>query len=506
MRSRSRFSYAAAVALLVPAIWSAGTAQSRPSANPTLVVAFTTAPDTLDPQKSSLNQTWPAWQLSYECLLRATADGKVIPLLASGYKVNADATVYDFTLRQGVRFHNGARLTPADVVYTFDRLRTSGIPYAQNRFPTLTSVARLTANSVRFTLSKPDPGFLLNMGDPFTVGCAILSQKAGQTKDLTTTMVGTGPFAMVSYAPTRELLVKRFDKYWGAKAKVGNIRVTYTPEASSQLVALLSGKADLIFPDPSIVRPLKGASKTVKIGSVIAATTLRVEMSTAKAPLNDVDVRRAIELAIDRPAAIRGAYLGYGAPASHIPTGYAWSPPLKSEYAGKHDVAAAKRLLTQAGFPNGISTSYMYIAGFSPASDRFAQVLQSQLGEAGIKLTLEPVDTPTYLNRLGKADYGLAFNQYPYFSDPLLYVSPRPARNGTVPGQIQALVNQARAATKNADYLTAIRDLSLNEDDQGFPNLVVASPTQFVAYRRNVSNVKVDFSVSWLFLTKVTKL
>src|SRR4051812_21735862 len=180
MRSRIRFSYAAAVVLVVPAIWLTGTAQSRPNANPTLVVAFTTAPDTLDPQKSALNQTWPAWQFSYECLLRATADGKLNPLLATSYKVNADATVYDFTLRPGVRFHDGSRLTPADVVYTFDRLRTSGIPYAQNRFPTLTSVTALTANSVRFTLSKADPGFLLNMGDPFAVGCAILSQKAGQ--------------------------------------------------------------------------------------------------------------------------------------------------------------------------------------------------------------------------------------------------------------------------------------------------------------------------------------
>ncbi len=493
-----------AVALLVPTIWLAGTAQSQSVAAGSLVIAATTAPDTLDPQKSALNQTWPTWQLSYECLLRANADGKISPLLASSYVVNDATTVYDFTLRDGVRFHDGQLLKPSDVVYTFDRLRSQGIPYAQNRFPTLQSVTALTAKSVRFTLSKPDPGFLLNMGDPFAVGCAILSQKAGQ-KDLTLQMVGTGPFAMVSYAPTRELQMKRFDRYWGVQAKLAKLRIAYTPEASAQLVALLSGKADLIFPDPSIVRALKGASKTIKIGSVIAATTLRVEMSTAKAPLNDVNVRRAIELAIDKPAAIRGAYLGYGAPASHIPSGYGWAPPLKSYlYSGKNDTAAAKKLLAQAGYPSGFSTSYMYIAAFSPASDRFAQVLKSQLAAVGIDLTLQPVDTPTFLARLGKADYGLAFNQYPYFSDPLLYVSPRPGRNGPVPGGVQQMVDKARAATTNAQYLQIIRDLSLVEDELGFPNLVVASPTQFVAYRRNVSNVKIDFSVSWLFLTKVT--
>ena len=329
-----------AIALLVPAVWLAGTAQSQSVAAGSLVIAATTPPDTLDPQKSALNQTWPAWQLSYECLLRATADGKISPLLASKYVVNDARTVYDFTLRQGVRFHDGQLLKPTDVVYTFDRLRTQGIPYAQNRFPTLQSVSPLTARSVRFTLSRPDPGFLLNMGDPFAVGCAILSQKAGQSSDLTTTMVGTGPFAVVSVrADARVADEAASIVTGGSKRSSPSSGVAYTPEASAQLVALLSGKADLIFPDPSIVRALKGANKTVKIGSVIAATTLRVEMSAAKAPFNDVEVRRAIELAIDKPAAIRGAYLGYGAPASHIPRGYAWGPALRSyAYTGKSDM------------------------------------------------------------------------------------------------------------------------------------------------------------------------
>ena len=504
--SRTRFAYLAVASLVVAAICLAPAAQARPSADSTtLVVSFGIAPDTLDPQKSPLNQTWPAWQLSYECLLKATADGKINPQLAASYKVDAAGLNYDFTLRPGVKFHDGSVLTSADVVYTFNRLHTSGIPYAQNRFPTLTSVTAQGPRVARFTLSKPDPGFLLNMGDPFTVACAILSQK-GQSKDLTTTMDGTGPFAVTSYAPTRQLKLKRWDQYWGNKANVANLEVDYTPEASAQLVALLAGKADLIFPDPSIVRPLKGASKTIKLGSVIAATTLRVEFSASTAPFNNVNVRRAVELAIDRPAAIRGTYLGYGGPAAHIPTGYPWAPPLKAyKYIGKHDIAAAKQLLTQAGYPNGFKTSYMYIAGNSPASDRFAQVLKSQLADVGIDLSLDPVDTPTYLARLGKADYGLAFNQYPYFSDPLLYVNPRPSRNGPVPDAVQALVDKARGSAKNADYLQAIRDLSITEDDQGFPNLVVASPTQFVAYRRNVSNVKLDFSISWLFLTKVIK-
>ena len=342
--SRTRFAYLAVASLFVAAIWLAPAAQSRPSAaSSTLVVSFTTAPDTLDPQKSPLNQTWPAWQLSYECLLKATADGKIQPQLATSYKSDAAGLNYDFTLRPGVRFHNGALMTSADVVYTFDRLKTSGIPYAQNRFPTLTSVTAQGPRAVRFTLSKADPGFLLNMGDPFTVACAILSRKAGAVEGSHHRDGRHGAVRDGVVRADASAEGEAFDKYWGTKANVANIQVDYTPEASAQLVALLAGKADLIFPDPSIVRPLKGASKTIKIGSVIAATTLRVEFSAAKAPFNNVNVRRAVELAIDRPEAIRGAYLGYGSPAAHIPTGYPWAPALKSyKYIGKHDVAASE--------------------------------------------------------------------------------------------------------------------------------------------------------------------
>lgn len=494
----------AVLVLACSVAWLAGTAASRTAASSTLVVAATTAPDTLDPQKSALNQTWPTWQLSYECLVRATSSGKVIPWLASSYTENAAGTVYDFTLRKGVHFQNGELLTASDVVYTFQRLRQQGIPYAQNRFPTLASVTALSSSKVRFTLSSPQPGFLLNMGDPFAVACAILSKKAA-SDNLASQMVGTGPFSMVSYAPSSQLVMKRFAGYWGKKAKVANLKILYMPDTAAQLVALSSGKVDLIFPDPSIVKALQ-SSNQIKLGSVIAATTLRVEMSAASKPLSDPAVRRAIELAINKRAAVAGAYLGYGAPATYLPHGYNWAPAATAyTYSGKYDIAQAKQLLASAGYPDGFTTTYLYIAGFSPAADRFAQVLQSQLAAIGVKLTLEGVDTPTFLSKLGSANYGLAFNQYPYFSDPSLYVSPRPNRNGPVPAQIQQLMNAVTSSKTSAQYLHAISSLAVAEDNLGFPNFVVASPTQFVAYRRaTVHNVKIDFTAGWLFLANVT--
>jgi len=492
-----------AVACVLVVASPAGSASSRAADSSTLIVAATTAPDTLDPQKSPLNQTWPYWQLSYECLVKATPSGKVLPALASSYTVNPAGTVYDFNLRPGVKFHNGATLTASDVVYSFTRLHDSGIPYAQNRFPTLQSVVAISPSKVEFTLSSPQPGFILNMGDPFTVACAILSQKAAAS-NLASTMVGTGPFSLVSYTPNHDLTFKRFDNYWGQKAAVANLKILIVPDPSSQIVALTSGKVGLIFPDPSIVKALQISNK-IKLGSVIAATNLRVEFSAAAAPFNNTDVRRAVELAIDKKGAVLGSYLGYGAPATYIPASYAWGPPASAyAYDGKLNIAQAKQLLTNAGYPNGFSTSYIYTTNI-PAGVRFAQVLQSQLAAIGIKVSLEPLDTPTFLSRLGTADYGLAANQYPFFADPSLYLTPRPNRNGPVPANIQQLVSALATTTTTQQYTTALSALAIAEDDAAFPNFSVASPTQFVAYQRaNVHNVKIDFTAGWLFLVNVS--
>ena len=504
MRSMKRLTLVPIVCLAACAWLVGSSAASAPSGNSTLVVAATTAPDTLDPQQSPLNQTWPYWQLSYECLLRTLPSGQVLPWLAKSYTVNSTGTVYTFTLRSGVTFQNGEPLTSADVVYTFNLLKSNGIPYAINRFPTLQSVTAVSPSVVQFNLSAPQPGFLLNMGDPFTVACAILSQKAGPT-NLSSQMVGTGPFQLVSYSPNHQLIYKRYDSYWGRKAKVANLTIDILPDPAGQLVAISSGKADLIFPDPSIVKAIQSEASRVKLGSVISATNLRVEFSSAQPPFDNVLVRRAVELAINKPAAIIGTYLGYGAPAGYIPAGYPWgAKPSTYAYGGKYNVAMAKSLLAQAGYPNGFTTNYIYTTNL-PSAQRWAQVLQSELAAIGITLNLQPLDTPTYLSLLGAANYGLAFNQYPFFADPELYVTPRAGRNGPAPPVITQDVAALSQATSLQAYFQAIDNLAVAEDDQAWPNFSIASPTQFVAYQRaTVHHVKIDFTAGWLFLENVT--
>jgi ABC-type transport system substrate-binding protein len=342
------------------------------------------------------------------------------------------------------------------------------------------------------------------MADPFTVGCAIMSQKA-DSKNLATTMVGTGPFSVVSYTPLQKLVVKRFANYWGPKPKLANISIVYMPDPSAQLVALTSGRVDMIFPDASLVKALQLSNK-IKLGSVIGAYRTGFDFNVTSGPLSDVNVRRAIELAIDKKAAVAGTDLGYGAASTFFPKPYKWAPPASAyAYVGKHDITEAKRLMAVAGYPNGFKTTYISWAGLSPRTDRFAQVLKSQLAVIGVDLQIDAIDTTTFLSRLSRADFGLALTNYVYYSDPLQYIRPRPGRNGPIPAGIQQLVNAAQAANSPADYLQAIKALAVAEDAVGFPSVPVCSPTQFVAYQAaKVHGVKIDFSGSWLFLMNVS--
>ncbi len=159
----------------------------------TLVVAEDVVPQTFDPTQSSQIRTWYMWQLVYEGLVRADVSGKILPVLATSWTVDKPQTTFDFTLRDGVKFSDGSPVTADDVVFSFQRLNEKGLPYAKDRFKTLESVTKLDDKRVRFKLKQPDAGFLLNLGSPFVVGSAILSQKWAQTHDPKREMMGTGP-------------------------------------------------------------------------------------------------------------------------------------------------------------------------------------------------------------------------------------------------------------------------------------------------------------------------
>ena len=458
-----------------------------------VTVAEPTPPDTFDPIAHSDFNNWFAWQLAYETLVVVQPDGRVAPMLATSWKVSPDGLTYVFTLRRGVKFHNGSPLTADDVAFTFERLAQKGIPYAKARFPNVASVTAVDPGTVQVSLKKPDSSFLNNLGDPFVVAGAILSRQAAQAADPATKMIGTGPFRMVSYVPGSELTLERNPDYWRPGVpRADRLVIRYIPEAQTAVAALLSGSVGLAYPTPATVVALKRVTglRVVTVGS---ASTFQINMGSVRPPLDNVNVRRAIALSIDRPAVVKLAMLGEATPTGPFPPGHPWAVPLGQQPHYQRDVAKAKQLLTQAGYASGVDLTFMWPT-LGDTWPRIAQVLQSQLAESGIRIKLQQLETNVWLDRLVKANYDLTMTNAPYFSDPSLYIVPRAGRQGPTPAELQTLLDRATQASYG--QLPGIyRQIQLTEATLVYPFTGVVAENKWVAYLpRQVEGVTFDFT------------
>lgn len=492
------FRLAGALALGILASTAGYAQQAKP-----LVVAEDVVPQTFDPTQSSQIRTWYAWQLVYEGLVRADAGGKIEPVLATKWTVDAAQTTYEFTLRDGVKFADGTPLVADDVVFSFQRLAEKGLPYAKDRFKSVESVSKVDDKHVRFKLKQPDAGFLLNVGSPFVVGSGILSQKWAQSHDPKREMMGTGPFKFVSYAPNQQLILKRNEFYWNkdGAAKVADLVIRYMPEQSAQIAALKSGQIDLMFPSAESRLQLKGDASVATV-QVNSTNTVRLNVNTNRPPFDNADVRRAISLAIDRAAVAQGAFLGEAEPSAQVPPSYSWGPKMNTMKYHRYDVAQAKALLAKAGHPNGFEVNLNHLAGYATYLDRFAELLKTQLAQVGIKVNIQANQNAVWLDKQNRADYELMDNEYAYQADPLFYLMPRPGRQGPTPPEMAALIAKAQSGSAD-EYLGQLAKIAQMQDDLVFPDITIAARHAWVSYSPRVSGVKPDATLSRTFLASV---
>ena len=480
-----------------------GAAHAQAPGIQTLVVAEDVVPQTFDPTQSSQIRTWYAWQLVYEGLVRANADGKIEPVLATRWTIDPAMTTYEFTLRDGVTFSDGSPLAADDVVASFQRLVQGGLPYAKDRFKHLDAVTKVNDRTVRFKLKQPDAGFLLNLGSPFVVGSAILSAKWLQANDPKLAMMGTGPFKMVSYQPNTQLVLQRNDAYWNKEgaAGVSNLTIRYMPEQSAQIAALRSGQVDLMFPSAESRLQLRSVPGITTV-AVSSTNTVRLNINTGRPPFDNVDFRRAMSLALNRAEIVQGAFLGEAVASAQVPPSYSWSPKLSELKYQKHDLAQAKALLAKAGFPNGVDITLNHLAGYATYLDRFAEVLKSQLGQAGIRVTIQANQNAVWLDKQNRADYEIMDNEYAYQADPLFYLMPRPGRQGPTPPEMAELVARSQTG-KEEDYTASLRRLAIMQDDLIYPDISVVARNAWVSHSAKVASAKPDSTLSRTFLAGV---
>lgn len=364
----------------------------------------------------------PVFTTVYETLAWTTPSGEVLPRLATDWTISEDKRTYTFNLRRGVTFHNGEPFTAQDVVYSVNRAVSQGIPMVQQRAQNLESVTAADDYTVVYQLINPDTAFLFNIADTTGLGfSSILTQSAPAHG---TTPVGTGPFTFVSYVPGSELVLDVNRDYWDSSVlpDYDRLRVRIIKEDATMAAALRSGEVSLIHPTATATaRTLRGDDDFTIVD--IPSRTFWIHASRVGAT-RDEAVVKALWLSMDRQALADVAFLGEARPWStaHPLVEYALGPDELPNY--QRDVEEAKRVLAEAGYEDGVELEFIYPTR-APYEDVFFEVLQASWAEAGIDVTLNPVEQAVWIPRLINADYDLSSTDQGWYSNPYRYVLPR---------------------------------------------------------------------------------
>jgi peptide/nickel transport system substrate-binding protein len=392
----------------------------------------------IDDSSSYVDSSLPV----FEGLVRFENKTQIVPLLATGW-TNPDSSTWVFNLRSDVKFHNGRTMTPDDVKLSFDAAKKSTLgPIYAN---TIKSVTVTGANQVTIKTDGPDATLLRKL-----TGYFVYDTKSGKTNDA---INGTGPFTVkpgTTPAPkTLELVA--FDQYWGGRPHVRSLSFIGLDDYDHEK-AYGDNKADIMttFADsPTAVGTRKYSEQKLDQSSVFMMPLNTLRPGT---PLAKLQVRQAIQLALD-PVAIAKVRSTAAIPAAQIvPSSIPGYDPSITRPA--RDVAQAKTLLTQAGYPNGTSFTLSY---FMP-SQATAVEIQKELSDAGIKLLLDPQTDPQTLitkSQTGKTDSFIETYTSDYFdgSDVLSNFDNTPNYKNQTVVDLVAKANSTLDTTKRLGYL-----------------------------------------------------
>lgn len=359
--------------------------------------------------------------------------GRIIPSLASRWQTSPDGRTVTFWLRPDVNFqttpwfHPSRKLNADDVVFSFERMLNPANPWyktAQSGYPHATamqlpkliaSVRALNPEMVQFTLREADATFLstLSMGfaSIYSAQYADKLLRAGRTQDLNSRPVGTGPFVFKSYTKDSLIRFAANPSWFGGAPKISQLIYAITPSPTVRLQKLRAGECQIaLSPTPQDVASAK-REPALRVLSAPAFMTAFVAMNTQKKPFDSPLVRQAINLAFDRASYMHSVFYGQ-AIAAVLPY-----PPSIWGYASQirpwpHDVTAARKLLADAGYPKGFSTTlWVRPTGsmLNPNPQAGATLLQADLASIGIQANIETIEWGELIRRSKAGEHQMLF-------------------------------------------------------------------------------------------------
>ena len=367
------------------------------TAKDTLVIAQGADAKSLDPHASNDNPSSRIRIQIFDRLMDLDDNGVPQPMLAESWERPDDTTII-FHLRKGVKFHNGDEMKASDVKFSLERALKS--PEVSHILDGVKGVEVLDDYTVKVTTEKPMAAILNNLSH---TTIAILSEKAtteagdsfGQNP------IGTGPYKFVSWQSGDRVTLEAFPDYWQGEAPVKNVVFRNIVEETNRTIGLETGELDIIYDIQGMDKnKLKDDERFNLIeGPQLSLTYLGFNMK--KAPYDNPKVREAISYAIDQKPIIDTVFLGAGEPANSIlgPNVFAYYDVEKFT----QDIAKAKALLAEAGYPNGFKAKIW--VNDNPVRRDTAVILQDQLKQIGIDLTIETVEWGAFLDGTARGDH-----------------------------------------------------------------------------------------------------
>ena len=389
----------------------------------------------------------------YDYLVDVTAQNNISPRLAREWTVSEDGKEFVFSLVENTTFHDGTLFTADDVVWTFDRLRDPEVDSpTKDLYSNIESVESTGQFEVTFTLKESNPFFLYDLSDNHA-----LILKA-DTPDPVSDFMGTGPFKLVSYNPEDRLVVEANEDYFmDDRPMLEKVEFIFFNDQTAQIEALRSGQVDLVMLiSADLFNTIKGEPGLIPLETATNSFDL-VRLRADREPGNDPRLMQALRLATDRQAIFDLVLQGHGALGKDTPIG-----PMYSQYFAKdlqvpeRDVAAARQLLAEAGYSDGIDlVLHTPDTGNRP---NLAVVLKDQWEEAGINVEVIVEPESVYYGDDGwlAVDLGITgwgSRPYPqFYLDTMLVCG--------------ANWNESHFCDSEFDRLAKIAGITLNEDER----------------------------------------
>lgn len=455
LRRRTLLQGAALLAASSAFPWASSALAAPVRRGGTLRLSIGQAVSKLNPLQARVTPEYLVTELLYSGLTRLGPGASAVePDLAQSWSSNKDLTQWTFKLRQNVVFHNGSPCTSADVVASFEALLdpATASPGRQNVGP-IARVAATDKDTVVFTLKSPYADLPAALAFPSAKIIPAAIAKGGMAQ-LSRQAIGTGPFKLVTFEPERVVIVVRNERYYDKdRPYLNRIEIRVYPDTTAEGSALIAGDTDaMALVQPTEFSRLQSATGVDALRSP-SGQFCNVILGCNQKPFNDVRVRKALALTVDRATMVDFVAEGYGLPAYDNPISPAYQY-YKAQPAKAVDIAQAKRLLAEAGYPKGIDLTL--VASDNPAiRTQLGVALREMAKPAGFNINVQTMPHSTYLDQVWKKGpfYVGFYNMQPtvdaIFS--LLYTS-NSAWNETHWNnkQFDRLVDEARASADEA--------------------------------------------------------